>query len=260
MSVRGPSPRTRLSPIPEDLLATFTDHAAAAEAWDPNSRRASVERALKIRACTDLAGVLNLVPLTYRGIISKCGSDLMAAIDTLDGLQRRKRSWDSLKAKGELPQHYNSIKKVPHVQFPKQATQIYKTHFMLPAESILTNAAKEMFVAELKALDNAIIEAQERTDTRRIFPVVWKAVQDKYAGRKPADNWALKTPTAQDQDWPMEVDDSAIEVSLVDYFKREKEALQKDLEIILPKIYELKYDSMDRARRDSDKKTERSAK
>ena len=80
-----PPPRFRLSPLPEGAAKTFAaDPSAALEAWDPNSRRASVERALKIRTCADLATLLLTVPDYYRGVLSKVGSDLYSALDSLD--------------------------------------------------------------------------------------------------------------------------------------------------------------------------------
>ena len=267
-SSRWPTPplRSRLSPLHEDAVKTFAaDDSAAMDAWDPNSRNASVERALKIRTCSDLASLLNTVPDYYRGVLSKIGSDLYSALDSLDSLLRRKATWKKLAEKEEVPFHYNPMLKIPHVDFPKGAAAQYKEHFTLPAQSALKATAKNLFEMERKALDQAVIDLQARVELRALIPVAWEAVEQKWKNRPSMELWKVVIPT--DGDWPMDLNPEPnadkhklLEKSQVDYLKREKEALQKDLEVYLPKMMELKYDLIDRAHRRDGKKTEKKRK
>ena len=225
-----------------------------------------MERALKIRTCPDLATLLLTVPDYYRGVLSKVGSDLYSALDSLDVLLRRKATWKRLADRDEVPFHYNPVLKIPHVDFPKGAQALYKEHFTLPAQSALKATAKGLFEMERKALDQTVIELQEKVELRKLIPVAWEAVQEKWRKRPTMELWSVKTPT-EGEDWPMDLNpepnaegETLLEKSSVDYMRREKEALQKDLEVYLPKMMELKYDLLDRAHRRDDKKTEKKRK
>ena len=185
-STRGPSPIPRLAPLVRaEKLSSISE---ARDVWDPHTRDAQVERAVRIRACTDMSGILNYAPLTYRGVLLTIGSDLNSALDTLDALQSRSKSWDKISGRGELPFHYNSLKKVPRVQFPKEAQAHYKEHFMLPAAAALEDAAKALFQMERTALEKSIVELQNQVTLKALLPKAWKAIQDKSLGARGPGN------------------------------------------------------------------------
>ena len=240
---------TRLTPVPEimDLSADVdTQTEAARRAWDPHHRDASIERQIKIRHCLDLVTVLNTIPDYYKGVLSSIGSSLNERLDELDALTRRKSKYESMKARGELPFHYNSVK-VPTLQYTKRAASLYKEHFNLPANDTCEKVKKALFDMELKTMAEVISELTRQTDVRALVQEAWSALQRRYEAKPQGDLYSVVIPDGDDESkWPKELQAEMLTVSRVDFLKNELRALQVDLPVYLQKFKDLKLDLIEK--------------
>jgi len=233
---------TRLAPVPEAVsLSSFED---ARRAWDPTDTSARVERSIKIRGCLDLATVLNTVPDYYRGVLSSLGSSIMDMLEELDKVTRRKSKYESLKARGEIPFHYNSMR-LPSIQYGKGAQHLYKEHFGLPAKDQLKEDQKRMFEKELKFLAEYVNELQSKTDTRALVMDAWSALQRRYEARPQGDFWEVSCDLDPNA-WPTEMTAEKLEISRTNFLQNELRALQVDLPVYLQKFKDLKLDAVER--------------
>ena len=254
-SSRGLSPMLRTTPIPEDMTVNFSaDDDAARRAWDPHHRDARVERQIKIRGCLDLSAVLNTIPDYYRGVLSSIGSDLYLMLDELDAVTRRKSKADAMKAKGEIPFSYNSIK-LPSIQFTKRAASSYKEHFSLPGKDLITEAQKKLFDFEIHFLSEQIVDLQNKTDIRALVQGAWSALQRRYEARPKVDSYEVQIPDPNTEaGWPAELRAEMLTVSKADFLVNELRALQVDLPVYLQKFKDLKMDMIEKVRGLADKK------
>jgi len=243
-----------MTPITEEIAFASGDHTAAQRAWDPTHLDAQVERQVKIRACLDLATVLNTVPSAYRGVLSDLFARFTEKLEQIDQLTRQRGKLSGLIAKGEIPFNYNSLKP-PHVQYLRGMKDLWNETFNLPASDKLTKFKQDIAKDELMFMVKCNARLLEATDEQVLVKEAWTALREVFERRKDAgEMYQVVVPTDGDGDWPVEA--LPLERSMVNPLMNELKALQVDLPTYFRKVRDLKVDLIERIHGKGKKKAE----
>ena len=247
---RGPSPAlSRLTPITEDVAGGSLDNEGARRAWDPTHQDAQAERQIKIRACTDLVGVLNTVPSAYRGVLSDLFARYTEQIDKRDQLSRARSKLQGLLLKGEVPFNYNSLR-VPSVQFQKGMKDLWNETFNLPAQEKIKALQNDLLAMEVSMVEKSLLRLDGTLDERDQVKAAWIALGECFDKRPNSSLYRVEIP--QNSDWP--VDTPELVVSQVNPLRNELRALQVDLPVYFRKVLDLKLDLIQRTHGHREKK------
>ena len=224
-------------------------------AWDPTHQSAQAERQVKIRACLDLATVLNTVPSAYRGVLSDAFARFTEKIDSRDQLTRAKSKLERLRLAKEVPHTSNSLK-LPTVQFQKGSRDLWNELWSLPAESKLKKFKLELMDDEINFHTAQLLRLEKAMDSRELVKDTWNALFALYEARPKFTTYKVNAfgEATDAGGWP--VDTPTLEVSNVDFLKNELQALQVDLPVYFRKVYDLKMDTIERIHGKGKKKAE----
>jgi len=244
--MRGLSPISRLSPIPEN--ASF-DGDRGKRAWDPYHSDAQAERAFRIRACLDLTTVILTIPSNYRGVLSDRFSAFMVDLDRVASLAKTAARLQRMHKDGEFPHSYNSMTQ-PTLQYQKGVKDLWETHWNLPTQNSLRALKISMLKDEIAFTQSQQLRIAAVTEEKAVIKQCFESISARYQARTLNDkNYVVIADKDENGATTIHVDESTWK-PLDDEFQ----ALALDLPVLLRKVYDLKTDQIERAVSDFAKK------
>lgn len=223
--------------------------ASARRAWDPTHLSASVERQVKIRACLDLATVLLTIPSAYRGVLSDLFARITDKVEQGDKLARGLRKLEKLKAKGETPYGYASLK-LPTVQHQAGSRDQWNELWVQPGEDALIKLKRSLLDSEISLVKAQIERVDAGISEREAIKEAWTKLREHYEARPKSDHYRLTVPDGAGT-WP---DEPKLEICVTTPLLNELKALQVDLPTYFRKVVDLKLDLIERIHGKKDKK------
>ena len=250
---------SRLAPVPEDASVDFpgdmneAGYRSALRAWDPTHSSAQAERQVKIRACLDLAAVLNTVPSAFRGVLSHHFAMYTEKIDAADQLKRALKRMNKQKAKKEVPPAYNSLK-LPTVHFQKGSKDQWNETWSQPAEADLVQFKLALFDREITLQNQQIVRMMEHMDELTLVKNAIVALREEYE-KRPHEDMQILVPLTSDElkTWPSI---TPVYKTVPSPLRDELQALEVDMSVYFRKVLDLKMDTIERIHGRKDRKAE----